>query len=356
MSDTTTKKPRLKTSAMIASIAGEGQVTRSAPFGHALAQLAREKKNVTFKDVRDQVRWHYQWVLVNDFLRRILQKQTYDSVFPDRYRPVTTIPRLRENDLELMPVEFSVAAYRFGHSMVRPEYQLNSMIKDPIPIFSDDPDNFTADLGGFRPIPPDWAIDWRFFINLGHDARPVAGGPKSGQPQFSYKIDTSLVHPLGDLPHRIAKDPSCLALRNLMRGATFQLPSGQNVARALGLPILSDEDLVIGMATEKAQKTSLRLAHIAKGFAGNAPLWTYILSEAQVTSWNAHPEKDKDKIPIRLGPVGGRLVAEVFASLLRGDHTSYLYAEPRFKPIQDFTRNGRFGLAQLIKVVLGRSP
>jgi transketolase len=46
MSDTTTKKPRLKTSAMIASIAGEGQVTRSAPFGHALAQLAREKKNV----------------------------------------------------------------------------------------------------------------------------------------------------------------------------------------------------------------------------------------------------------------------------------------------------------------------
>ena len=63
-----------------------------------------------------------------------------------------------------------------------------------------------------------------------------------------------------------------------------------------------------------------------------------------------------DDTPIRLGPVGSRLVAEVFASLLRGDHTSYLYAEPRFKPIPDFTRSGRFGLAQLINVALGRSP
>ena len=217
-------------------------------------RLVRKKKNVSFKEVRDQVRWHYQWVLVNDFLRKILQQQTYDSVFPDRYRPVTTIPRLRENDLELMPVEFSVAAYRFGHSMIRPQYRLNSMMERPIPIFSDHPDDFTADLGGFRPIPPDWAIDWRFFIDLGHDSEPAAGGPQSGQPQFSYKIDTSLVHPLGDLPHRIAKDPSCLALRNLERGATFQLPSGQQVARALGVEPLADNELVIGKAVVQDPK------------------------------------------------------------------------------------------------------
>ena len=47
--------------------------------------------------------------------------------------------------------------------------------------------------------------------------------------------------------------------------------------------------------------------------------------------------------PIRLGPVEGRLVAEVFASLLRGDQTSYLYAEPTFRPIPDFTRRGTSG-------------
>jgi hypothetical protein len=74
-------------------------------------------------------------------------------------------------------------------------------------------------------------------------------------------------------------------------------------------------------------------------------------------SWkNAPADLARDDIPIRLGPVGGRLVAEVFASLLRGDRTSYLYAEPTFTPIPDFTHNGTFGLAELINVALGRAP
>jgi hypothetical protein len=311
-------------------------------FHNRVVRKLREKnKHVSFRDVRDQVRWHYQWILVNDFLPTILDKQTYKSVFPDPFRYVTTIPRLRENDLELMPVEFSVAAYRFGHSMIRPQYRLNAAIERPI--FSDD----TADLGGFRPIPAAWAIDWQLFIKLGPDAGPA--------PQLSYKIDTSLVHPLGNLPRRIAKDPSSLALRNLERGATFQLPSGQQVARALGMKPLADKKLLIGQAIVQSPMPP-SITDVASGFAGNAPLWAYILAEAQVMSWKNASGPVSDKTPIRLGPVGGRLVAEVFASLLRGDRTSYLYAEPTFKPIPDFTRRGTFGLAQLINVVLGRAP
>ncbi|HEY0999746.1 MAG TPA: heme peroxidase family protein [Streptosporangiaceae bacterium] len=295
-------------------------------------------KHVSFREAREQVRWHYQWILVNDFLPRILEEQTYQSVFPDPYGPVPGIPRLRENDLELMPVEFSVAAYRFGHSMIRPQYKLNPDIERPI--FADDGN----DLGGFRPIPAGWAMDWQFFIDLGRDA--------GRKPQLSYKIDTSLVHPLGNLPPQIAADPSCLALRNLMRGAAFQLPSGQQVAAALGIPPIPDEELMIGPAT--ADGVRKPMAEVAPGFAGNAPLWAYILSEAQVMSWKNASGPVSDQTPIRLGPVGGRLVAEVFASLLRGDHTSYLYAEPRFTPIPDFTHNGTFGLAQLINVALGQ--
>jgi len=299
------------------------------------------KKHVSFQEVRQQVRWYYQWVLVNDFLPRILDERTYQSVFPDPYTCITTIPGLQENDLGLMPVEFSAAAYRFGHSMIRPRYRLNHKIERPI--FSSARGD-AADLGGFRPIPANWAIDWQLFIDLDHRAKP----------QLSYKIDTSVVHPLGKLPRRIAKDPSSLALRNLKRGVTFKLPSGQQVAEALRLPAIADEDLVIGKAI--ADGPNKTITQVARGFAGNAPLWTYILSEAQVTSWqNAGPVADKNAIPIRLGPVGGRLVAEVFASLLRGDHTSYLYAEPRFEPIAEFAPGGTFGLAELINVALRRT-
>ena len=175
------------------------------------------------------------------------------------------------------------------------------------------------------------------------------------KPQMAYKIDTSLVSPLRHLPHRIAFDPSMLALRNLQRGATtFGLPSGQAVATKLGEKPIEDEKLVIGKATADDRKKPL--VEISEGFAGKAPLWAYILSEAQVTSWDrADPGMAKDDIPIKLGPVGGRIVAEVFAALLRGDPTSYLRRENAFRPIPEFTRDDKFGLAELINVALGRA-
>jgi hypothetical protein len=302
-------------------------------------------EEATFEQVRDQVRWHYQWMLVTDFLPTVLEKQTFERVFGDPYHPVPGLPELRTG-LKLMPVEFSGAAYRFGHSMVRPEYRLNMAVERPI--FSRSRAD-TADLGGFRPIPSDWAIDWHFFIDLGPWGDPVAR-----RPQHAFKIDTSLASPLGHLPHRITSPPSILALRNLERGNTLGLPSGQDVARAFDVDPIPDDKLVIGKATAGARQTPL--VDIAPGFAGKAPLWAYILSEAQVTSWDkADPNTPKDDIPIKLGPVGSRIIADVFAALLIGDRTSYLYADQPFSPIPALTRNGTFGLAELINVALGRA-
>jgi hypothetical protein len=264
-----------------------------------------------------------------------------------------------------------VAAFPFSHSMIRPEYRLNTTVERR-PIFSrnrgvrgraDD----AADLGGFRPIPGDWAIDWQFFIDLEQQGvAPAAAGPQFDRirrtPQMAYKIDTSLVSPLGHLPPRIAKDPSRLALRNLMRGVALGLPCGQDVAAALHERVIANKDLLIGKATAKDQRKLEPLAQIVPGFANKAPLWAYILSEAQVTSWQkADAAASLDDIPIKLGPVGGRIVAGVFAALLRGDATSYvrtdgLRGDASFTPIPEFSRDGKFGLAQLINVALGHTP
>jgi len=312
-----------------------------------------------FQDVRRQGRWHYQWMLVNNFLPTVINHETIHGIFPDPYNPELSIPRLK-NGLELMPVEFSVVAYRFGHSMIRPIYRLNQTIQRR-PIFSTGTDD-GADLGGFRPIPSDWAIDWQSFIDLEHGVPipPLTPNPDDAivrEPQKAYKIDTAIVSALSLLPSAVASNPSSLILRNLERGATFALPSGQAVAHALGVPVLADEKITIGKATNDPADPQTPITEVAPGFAGNAPLWTYVLAEAHQTSWAAAPPHvDKVKIPIRLGPVGGSIVGEVFAALLLGDRSSYLNAQPRFSPIPELTHNGTFGLAELINVALGRNP
>jgi hypothetical protein len=316
-----------------------------------------------FRTVRQQVRWHYQWVVVNDFLPTMVNEATVQRVFPHLAagtsiaddRPQPGLPGA-EYGLRLMPVEFSVAGYRFGHSMIRPIYRLNeSLSRRQIFSTSRDP---AGDLGGMRPIPSDWAIDWQFFLDIGDGADatpPEANDHITRRPQQAYKIDTSLVNPLGLLPRTIAVDPPSLAERNLLRGATFELPSGQQVACALGEKALDDELLLIGKATEDPADQGRPITEISPRFAGNTPLWTYVLAEAWRTSWQAVPDP-VDATPIRLGPVGGRIVAGTFAALLVGDPVSIVHA-PDFAPLPQFRRSdGGFGFAEMVKAALGRTP
>jgi len=303
-------------------------------FHNKVVDILREKHpNVRFQKIQQAVRWHYQWVVLHDFLPVIVGQDMVNSILPH----LVSGKSIREDKPKLkfysfkkepfIPVEFSVAVYRFGHSMVRPIYRLNVGL-DRKTIFAADGNE---SLNGFREFPQGWAIDWDLFFNPG-------GAPLTGKTriQKAYKIDTSLVNPLGDLV--IAKELTgitSLAERNLRRGKEFNLPSGQSVARYMGVAVIGDQDLTVGkankdgMTPDSGQKGNIPLTSISAEFAGNAPLWYYILAEAQ-------QEFKANDTPIKLGEVGGRIVAEVFIGLMLGDPHSFLSQEPDWEPFGEF--------------------
>jgi hypothetical protein len=238
-----------------------------------------------------------------------------------------------------MPIEFSVAAYRFGHSMIRGSYALNDATEDPEPvIFGDDA---ATDLRGFRERPADRQIDWSFLFQLA----------PSDEPQLSRKINTLLAFGLAALPDAVTGGPPHpLAERNLRRGKALGLPSGQAVARAMGIPeelilcadnptgdparqMRFDDAGTIQQVTQGGTTRPRRVrdaalgTHLRRTFQNATPLWYYVLKEAEVLGRGR-----------MLGPVGGRIVAEVFVGLLKGDRFSFLNMAPGWAP-----RAGSFG-------------
>ncbi len=269
---------------------------------------------VAFLVARQITLWHYQWLLVNEHLPQIVGQ----AVVSDVLRHGNRFYRPPGGD-GFMPIEFGAAAYRFGHSMVRPSYRANftsgtgdsaSPNADPFfalvfdktePNFSD-PVSYDRDdlLGGF-PAGRRY-IGWQTFFDLG-----------DGQVKNNKKIDTTISSVLFTLPlpaiaPHTQTAPAVLPQRNLLRQLTWGLPSGQAVARAMGVDALDSADLS-------------DIGGVFAPFARSTPLWYYVLAEAKVAADGVH-----------LGPVGGRIVAETLIGLLRADPASYLSVDPRFSP------------------------
>ncbi len=306
-------------------------------------RMADEFPTADFESIQRLVRWHYQWVVLYDFLPKIIGKKTWGVILPniekkidsEHYKSVLNFYKWHNEPF--MPVEFSVAAYRFGHSMVRPIYRLNQTIPR-FAIFSTNP---LTSLTGFREFPSQWAIDWRLYFDFGNNPDPLS--PQRIQP--AYKIDSSLVNPLGNLPTSIGGKIPSLAFRNLKRGVAMGIPSGQSVARKMGMHVIPDEKLKVGKANEDGQKDNPTIASLDPSFRNNAPLWFYILAEAQQAFKN-------NDTPIHLGPVGGRIVGEVFVGLMQGDKHSFISRDPLWEPFEAFKKNGKFGIAELISAAI----
>jgi len=308
--------------------------------------------------VQELVRYHYQYVVLNDFLPRIVHSSVLDALKTNgRYDRHKLEFYCWRND-PFMPVEFSVAAYRLGHSMVRPGYRLNDEIR--LPIFPVPGQGFPEGLTGFRAMKTEYGIDWGRFIDVDVRAYDGSDDDKRKRLQFAYRIDTSLVNPLAHLPAEVASHPSSLAQRNLLRAWSLGLPSGQAVARAMGVEPLHDDDILIGKAVDEPDPSTGPIAAVSPAFEGNCPLWTYILAEAAL-----HPDpvpipvKENAEVPEKvavrintpkLGPVGGRIVAEVLLGLLFGDRNSFLSRDPRWHP----ENNRGYALSDFVRYALGR--
>jgi hypothetical protein len=331
-------------------------------------KLADKNPALPFADVQREVRFHYQWVVLNDFLPTVVSASVLEQVLPhvakhtNAHLDPPNLEFYRPGDNAFMPLEFSAAAYRFGHSMVRPAYRVNDEI-DPLPIFAFKSDPDGPSLGGFTAFPAQWAIDWGRFVDLA--PRPYGNPNQAGsagspgnltRTQLAYKIDTALVNPLQDLPLRVASDPPpSLAARNLLRGWRLRLPSGQDLARAMGIAPLADEQIEIGKFTGDPADINGNIVQAGgPAFAGNCPLWTYVLAETEEVTVDFNTTDGVEKISTRrLGPVGGRLVAETFAGIMAGDSSSYLNLDPLWTPDPDLvTSDGEFGLRELIAAAL----
>jgi hypothetical protein len=293
-----------------------------------------------FEEARHLVIWHYQWIVLHDFLRAILDTNQLDQVLNQGRK----FYNFKEH--AFIPVEFSVAAYRLGHSMIRSEYDYNRVFT------FEDPNNdsritdatlellfeFTAksgtastDFPGLNPtLPSNWIIDWRRFFRIDPTLKPG----------FSRKLDPFLVDPLASLPN--VPMPNSLAVRNLLRGRSVELPSGQSVARFMQLKPLTPTQLT----TNPDGSITKDLEVVKKyGFDKETPLWYYILKEAQVQGQGK-----------RLGEVGSRIVAEVFVGLLEGDNSSFLVRDRNWKPTLPAEVPGTFTMVDLLKFVGDINP
>ena len=349
-------------------------------------KVVADMPNASFEEVRRVVTHHYQWVVLTDFLPRIVGPKLMDTLLPGfgaggkAGSTQTRLTLASKLGSHAIPLEFTDAAYRFGHSMIRPAYRLNARMKGSAAEMRDNPAlagrrlifaaSPYAGLNGFRAFPAEWAIDWRLYFEI--DRKLELSGLKDGvrRVQAAYKFDTSLVNPLAFLPE-FSQGPhggpftrdadgqsrpkagaiSSLALRNLMRGAQRGLPSGQDVARAMGIDPVSSRDLKVGKATVEGLAVNRSITAYGESFQNAAPLWFYVLAEAQAlwaedAGQSTGSKAKRDAIPSRLGPVGGRIVAESFIAMMARDKNSVLHAGADWAP--RFTRDGRFAMPELL--------
>jgi hypothetical protein len=263
--------------------------------------IERLLEGTTFEKAQRLVRWHYQWIVRHDFLPRILHPTVWQRGPPN----ISTFSR---NGHFAIPLEFSLAAYRFGHSMVRNAYGLNCRRKRV--------ELHDLMLLGQQssPLSDDCVIEWgRFFDGL----------PASGPVASSSFIDTSIVNPLHGLSlstvqvsNKMERSavPNSLPVRSLLRGARAGLPPAQQVADELiKQKVIETKDRLTDeqLTDDSCDRSGSVLRKT--GLQHETPLFYYVLKEAGILGSG-----------LTLGPIGSAIIAHVIRGALESDPESYL--------------------------------
>ena len=265
-----------------------------------------------FVEAKKIVTHHYQWAVVNDFLKRICGNSVVTNSLSSVTAPI--------GSPFSMPVEFSVAAYRFGHSLIRERYWINhNFINRPL----SDAFNFIRNPN--LPVLSNWVVDFNAFFPTGVTV-PIFNNAR--------KIDSFLANGLESLPGG-SGIMAVLATRNLRRGLAFGLPSGQAMATALGITPMTTAQLTSGLPANEVTLLNSNGAILLT----KTPLWYYILREAAVLGSGN-----------KLGPLGAKIVADTFVQMLKRDAESYLNKPGGFTPVLPSSVSGDFTVTDMIKL------
>ncbi|HXM34321.1 MAG TPA: peroxidase family protein [Pyrinomonadaceae bacterium] len=256
-----------------------------------------------FAKAQRLVTWHYQYIVLHEFLDQLLDRNIFSYALA------------QSGPLSGVPIEFALAGFRVGHSMIRNNYKINDS-HESVPLEQ----LLNLNSMGSPPLgvlPDDWIIDWGRFFD-GFPLLPV-------QKNRSHGLDPRIAKALHKLnfgtPLDIANSVQLYSLPaiTLVRGARSGLPSGQGVAKQLPPEFnqqpLTDEE----MAFEQTPETLALLQRC--GFMNDTPLWFYVLQEAA--------SKTKKQ---GLGPVGSWLIASTIIGLLKADNDSILKAGLGWEP------------------------
>lgn len=235
-----------------------------------------------FNKTRAIVTHVFNHLTINDFLKKVISSKTFEHVIVkgNHYIDMPSGTKL--------PVEITNAVYRFGHSLVRDSYHLNSKATD---IELSELFKMTSHGGfnGHQTLPSDRVIDWAFFFRLNSDPGPAG----------ATRIDPIIAKGMRVVP--TPNGPVDIVEKNLEAGVRSQLNSGQYCVGVLlkKFPGLKNHiDLAEGTHLEVTPEANLDLI-TAKGIENDTPLWIYLLLESWATS-----------LGMKLGPLGSLLTCE----------------------------------------------